>query len=412
MDFDSKLSNYAKLIVRHGLNIQPGQVLNIGAELCQRQLVFLVAEQAYLAGAKLVTTDFSDPRIELCRMNHVEDPHIGYVPKYLSEKYKELVDEKGASLRILGMEDPDIFSNLDAKRYNTSRIARYQALKYFYDQGIGKAGIHWCLAAAATPAWGQKLFPDLGAEDAQKRLWEEIFTICRVDQHDFLTAAARHNDQLQKRAQKLTSLGIKELQFRGPGTDLRVGLSEKAIFKGGADVGPFGVQFEPNIPSEECFTTPDWRKTNGRVSATRPFYLNGKLVKDLSMQFENGEMKGFEASAGSDVFSEYIQSDRGAKRLGEVALVGVDSPVYRSGLVFQEILFDENAACHIAIGSGYKFCLTSAGEMTDDQLADIGFNESSTHTDIMISSESVDVIAVTRLGQQVTLLRAGSWVEF
>ncbi len=158
MDFNTKLKNYAELIVRHGLNIQPGQVLNIAAELCHRRLVNLVAEQAYHAGAKLVVADFSDPRIELFRLKHVAEEHLEYVPRYVGIKYSELVDEKAANLRILGMENPDIFSNLDPKRYNISRIARYKAVKYFYDEGIGKSHIHWCLVAAATQLWGQKLF--------------------------------------------------------------------------------------------------------------------------------------------------------------------------------------------------------------------------------------------------------------
>lgn len=412
MDFNTKLKNYAELIVRHGLNIQPGQVLNISAELCHRRLVNLVAEQAYHAGAKLVVADFSDPRIELFRLKHVAEEHLEYVPRYVGIKYSELVDEKAANLRILGMENPDIFSNLDPKRYNISRIARYKAVKYFYDEGIGKSHIHWCLVAAATQLWGQKLFPELGPEEAKMRLWEDIFSICRVDRPDFMEVAAEHNTKLQERARKLTALGIVEIHFVGPGTDLRVGLSDQAVFKGGADTGPYGVQFEPNIPSEECFTTPDWRKTRGVVKATRPFYLNGEVVKDLSMQFENGEIISYSAVSGEKVFSEYIQSDRGAKRLGEVALVGMDSPVYQSGLVFQEILFDENAACHIAIGSAYKFCISSGDSMEEDQLNTIGFNQSSTHTDIMISSEYVDVNATTRTGDKVALLRGGAWTEF
>ena len=203
---------------------------------------------------------------------------------------------------------------------------------------------------------------------------------------------------------------IKELHFTGKGTDLTVGLSENAIFKGGTDESPRGVPFEPNIPTEEVFTTPDYRVTRGRVQTTRPFLINGKLITDLSLEFTDGEISSFSATNGEDTFREYINSDEGSKRLGEVALVGVDSPVYQSGLVYQEILFDENAACHIAVGSAYKFCIDGGDTMTKEELTAIGCNESTVHTDMMISSEEVDVTAKTYSGETVELIKAGKWV--
>lgn len=412
MEFPQKLDNYSELIIRHGLNLQPGQVLNIVAEPYHRELVNLIAEKAYLAGAKLVIIDFNEARAERCRLLKVADQDLKYVPAYVSSKLRELVDENWASLRILGMEFPDIFGDINPKRFNTSRIARYQASKYFIDEGIGKSRVQWTLAAAATPGWGKKVFPDFEPEQAEKMLWEQIFAIARVNRPDYLESCQRHNRTLQERAKRLSELEIDRLHFSGPGTDLMVGLSSQAIFKGGAELGPGGVEFEPNIPTEECFTTPDWRRVSGTVCATRPFYLNGKLVKELRLEFAEGEIKSFSASGAADVFSEYIQSDSGARRVGEVALVGVDSPVFQSGLLFQEILFDENAACHIAIGSAYKFCLRSAETMSAAELETIGFNQSSTHLDIMISSDQVDVTAVTRAGQTVPLLVNGAWRDF
>ena len=206
-------------------------------------------------------------------------------------------------------------------------------------------------------------------------------------------------------------MGIEKLHFTGPGTDLEVVLSEKARFKGGCDVGPHGVEFEPNIPTEEVFTTPDCRQTQGHVRTTRPFLINGKMIRDLELKFADGQIVDFSASDGEDTFGEYINSDEGSKSLGEVALVGIDSPVYRSGLVFEEILYDENAACHIAIGSAYKFCIDGGEAMSADQLAEVGCNVSTVHTDMMISSEEVDVTAHTRSGGSEALLRQGRWQE-
>jgi aminopeptidase len=204
-------------------------------------------------------------------------------------------------------------------------------------------------------------------------------------------------------------LKIEKLRFLGPGTDLTVGLSDIAIFKGGTEQSPSGMQFEPNLPTEECFTTPDYRKTEGTVSATRPVYINGKLVEGLKMTFTAGEITDFSARSGESTFKEYISSDEGARRLGEVALVGIDSPIYQSGLVFQEILLDENAACHIAIGSAYKFCLSGGEKLSSEELANVGCNESCVHTDIMISSEEVDVVAVAFDGTEHSILKSGKW---
>jgi aminopeptidase len=207
----------------------------------------------------------------------------------------------------------------------------------------------------------------------------------------------------------LNDLGVKSLKFTGPGTDLVVGLSERARFRGGSDRGPSGASYEPNIPTEECFTTPDWRKTEGRVRATRPFLINGVLIRDLVLNFRNGEIASFEASAGAETFREYIASDAGAKRLGEVALVGIDSPVFKSGKVFEEILFDENAACHIAVGFAYKNCLSDFQNLTNEDVERIGCNESVVHTDMMISDEHVSVDAELYKGGTLRLINNGEW---
>jgi len=243
-------------------------------------------------------------------------------------------------------------------------------------------------------------------------LWDEIFRICRADRPDALALWREHNRTLTRRANRLNELKIKTLHFKGPGTDLRVGLSPQSRFQGGSDTGPRKVEFEPNLPTEEVFTTPDWRATEGTARATRPFLINGKLIEGLTLRFEHGRIVEFQAAQGAETFGEYTASDEGANRLGEVALVGIDSPIYQSGLVFEEILFDENAACHIAVGSAYKFCLARSERMTDEELAAIGCNESTVHTDMMISSEEVDVTAETRAGVLVPLLVQGAWVEW
>lgn len=410
-EFTKKRKWYAELLVRFGLNVQVGQLVNVSAEACNRDFALEVVEAAYNAGAKFVNLELGDPRVLKTRILHSKEEDLTYVPEYYGVKYRELVDEKAANLKIIGSESPEILSDLPPKKVNDVRLSQFLALKYFYDEGIGKSGVHWTVAAASTPAWGKKLFPELSEQAAEMKLWEHIFSICRLEDENFLDRWYRHDQILHDRAERLNALKIKEVTFKGPGTDLKVVLSPKAIFKGGSDVGPRGVNFEPNVPTEEVFTTPDYRGTHGTVRATRPFLVNGTLIQGLEMKFENGVLTDFTAKEGESAFREYVSSDPGAKRLGELALVGIDSPVYQSGVVFEEILFDENAACHIAVGRAYKFCVENGPELSDEELEAIGCNESSVHTDMMISSEEVDVTALTYDGKEVPLLKKGRWVS-
>ena len=231
MTFEEKLQMYAELIVVHGLNIQHGQVLNISTEAYHRDLAAMITEVAYQRGAKAVIVDLSDPRFGRLRLQNSADDDLQYVPEYIGLKYRELVDGASANLSLIGPEEPDILTDQDPARINTVRIARHMAVKHFYDEGIGKSKVHWTVAAAATPKWGQKIFPTLQPKDAEAALWEQIFTICRADQPNCLELWREHNRVLQARAKRLTKLAIEELHFVGPGTDLRVRLSDKAIFK-------------------------------------------------------------------------------------------------------------------------------------------------------------------------------------
>lgn len=408
--FTTYMRRYAQLIASHGLNVRPGQLVQVSTEVYHRSFIALLVEELYLRGAKYVHVDFADPAISRTRILRSNVEYLGDTPAFFSAKYHELVESGAANLKVLGPEKPDHLVDLDHHAVNTVRKGAYRAAKHFYTEGIERSKVHWCVVAAATPAWAQRIFPTLGEQDAELRLWDQIFKICRVDHDDFMARWEAHNDLLQRRASALSSLGIEELHFQGPGTDLRVGLSSKAIFKGGSDSTPTGDLFEPNIPTEECFTTPDWRRTNGTVAATRPFYVNGTLIKGLLITFKNGEISHFSCDEGEAAFKTYTESDEGSKRLGEVALVGTDSPIFMSGLVFQEILYDENAACHIALGSAYRGCLKNGASLSDEECRELGCNISSVHTDIMISSEEVDVDARLLNGERVRLIERGAWV--
>ncbi|MDE0960968.1 MAG: aminopeptidase [Planctomycetota bacterium] len=412
MSHEVALERYAELIVRKGCNIQPGQSLYLGADAESRDFTIKVVEAAYQAGARFVHVDLGDDRIQRSRILHSQqEEFLDHIPRSLPIRFDEAVEEQGAMLRLVGSSDPAALSGLDGERTNRCRIAGHKAATRFYDDGIGRSAVQWCVASAATIGWAQSIFDDLEGVEARDELWKQLLTIVRADREDCLGAWDRHNQQLKSRGKALNSLQIDRLQFSGPGTDLTVGLSAAARFEGGGSLSQRGHEFIPNLPTEEVFTTPDYRKTEGHVRVTRPFLVNGTLVEGLTLEFNGGVLSDFTAESGAETFRSYIDSDEGARRLGEVALVGIDSPVYQSGHVFREILLDENAACHIAVGNAYKTCLEGGVEMTSEQLEAIGWNSSTAHTDMMISNEEVNVTAVTLSGDEVPLLVNGAWVS-
>ncbi len=411
MDFQEKLATYAQLLVCEGLNVQEGQVVNITGEIVQRNCIEMVARAAYKRGAKYVNVDFIDPVIIRTRIVETKkDSSLCYVPRHIPVKYEDFIEESAAVLRFVGSEEPDILADLPPEKVNAVQKHHRESLRKYYEEGVGKSKVQWTVAAAATPRWAKKVYPELNEKDAYEALWNAIFASCRADREDCIPLWKQHNKKLHQRAEHLTKLKIHELHFIGPGTDLKVYLSKKALFKAGGSETHKGVSFEANIPTEECFTTPDHRHTTGKVRVTRPVLVNGKLVKDLQLEFTNGVITHFTAAEGKDQFGAYIANDAGACRLGEVALVGIDSPIYQSGRIFQEILFDENAACHIAVGFAYRFCLDGGASMTTTELENIGCNDSLVHTDFMISSDEVDVIAKDYEGNTIPLIKRGSWV--
>ncbi len=410
MDFSQQLKNYADLIVRYGLNIQPGQHVRLAVDACNRDFALEVVKAAYGLKAGLVTVDLVDRRFDRERILSNSIEQLGFVPAYIPAKFRELVDCGGATASIRGEEDPDIMNDLPEAKLSKLETSVQGALDYFYDQGISKSRIQWTVAAAATPNWSKRIFPNLPAEQAQQELWNQILKICRCDRPDYLDAWHQHEKLLKRRCKMLNELKIDSLHFKGPGCDLQVGLSQKALFIGGASKTPAGYSYEPNLPSEECFTTPDLKRTEGVVRSTRPVLINGKLVSGLEMHFKEGKLIKFSAEAGADTFEQMLATDPGARFLGEVALVGIDSPIYQSGLVFESILYDENAACHIALGRAYKFCIDGGDSLNTADLAHFGVNHSIVHKDIMISSAEVDVNAKTYSGDLVSVIKGGAWV--
>lgn len=411
MDFETHLDRYADLLVTWALNIQPGQNLYIGAEPIHRDFAGRLAKKAYEKGARYVQVDLVAPEMLKYRIESTQNvDDLSYVPKWIPSRYDEVIDERGASIRLVGSEDPDALSDLDPKKVNAQQLGFRKAIKRYYEEGVGKSIVAWNVAAHPTPAWGKKVFPNETPEEACRLLWEDIFRICRVDRPDYLEEWKRHNAALKKRAAYLDNLDVENLHFTGPGTNLKVFLSKKATFRGGGDLSARQVLFEPNIPTEECFTTPDCNKTEGYAKVTRPVVVNGKLIRGLKLTFKEGQIVDFSAEEGEETFRQYISCDEGAKKLGEVALVGCDSPIFQAGRVYQEILLDENAACHIAVGFAYTFCIKGGDKMSREELDAVGCNTSACHLDMMISNEEVDVVANTYKGDAIKIIDKGNWI--
>lgn len=407
--FEEKIRDYAELIVVHGLNVQEGQLVHVTGEVPHRDLLLAISEASYDRGASFVQVEILDTRFSRQRIECSPREHLGFTPPYVTDKYDYLVDHEVANVRVVGPEFPLIMDGADVEKVNIVRKSGYEARKRFYEDGINDSRVHWNVVAGATPEWAKRIYPELTEEAAYLALWEDLFSFCRVGEGDHLKRWQHHDRELHARARHLTRLGIQELHFQSEGTDLHIGLSEYAKFQGGTSMSTRGVSFEPNLPTEECFTTPDWTKCYGTVRATRPFFVNGVLIKELVMTIQSGEIIDFSAESGASTFEAYINSDPGAKRLGEVALVSTDSPIFKAGRVYEEILLDENAACHIAVGSAYRFCLELPGDPTEEDWKMVGCNSSSVHTDIMVSDEQTTVDAVLRDGTTFRVIEGGRW---
>lgn len=411
MSFEQQLRAYARVLVRIGMNVQEGQIVRPSGEIAHRELLYLIAEESYEAGARFVDVMAVEPRLGPIRVRHQPDRDLVFSPSYMSARGRELVQRDAAILSLVGKESPDLYDELNPQRVQRYMIAQQKTSRYLRQKGILPGRIAWTVAAAATPAWAKKVFPEQDESAATALLWECIFRFARADATDPLAAWKEHLEQLNTRSQLLNELAIETLHFSGGGIDLSVGLSPRAIFIGGSKENALGVPFVANIPTEEIFSTPDWRKTEGVVRSTRPFSVNQQKVSNLEVEFEKGEVVRFSANEGEETFAEFLKSDTGSKRLGEVSLVSCESPIYQSGLVFEEILFDENAACHIAFGAAYPMCIEGSENMSPEDLAKVGFNTSIQHNDMMISSESTNVEAILRSGCTIPIITKGKWIN-
>lgn len=403
----AKLDRLAEVAIRVGLNLQEGQDLFLTAPIAALPLVRRIAEHAYKAGAGLVTPIFSDEELTLARYRFGQDLSFDRAAGWLHEGVARAFAGNTARLAIVG-DNPMLLSQQDpakvARANKANSIAYQPAL-----EKIANFDINWNIIAYPSASWARQVFPDDAEEIAVARLAEAIFAASRVDRDDPVAAWAEHNAALAQRTGWLNGQRFAALHFTGPGTDLTVGLADGHAWQGGASTAKNGVTCNANIPTEEVFTTPHARRVEGHVASTKPLSYQGTLIEDIRVRFEAGAIVEAKASRGEEVLNRVLDTDEGARRLGEVALVPHSSPISQSGILFYNTLFDENASCHIALGQCYAKCFVDGTKLTPDEIAAQGGNKSLIHIDWMIGSGAVDIDGLKPDGSRVPVFRKGEW---
>ncbi len=406
---DTFLDKYAELIIKSGLNVRAGQQVLMTAPLEAVDLVRRVTHHAYVAGASLVTTLYNDEQTALMRYTAGHEASFDAAPGWLFNGMAEAFkDGSTARLAIIG-EDPALLSKQNPDHVSRANRARSKAYKPVIEQITGFA-TNWCVVAAATPQHAKSVFPNLAPDKALEALWTAIFKCTRADLADPVAAWEEHSKNLHARTAMLNAKRYAALKYKGPGTDFTLGLVDDHIWAGGASTARNGILCNPNIPSEEVFTMPHRERVDGMVRATKPLSYQGTMIDGITVRFEKGRIVEGTAEKGGDVFRKMIETDDGAARLGEVALVPHSSPISASGIIFNETLYDENAASHIAVGQAYSQNMENTATLSAEEKLAAGMNTSIIHVDWMIGSGELDVDGVTRDGQTEPLMRKGEWV--
>jgi aminopeptidase len=402
-----KLDRLAEVAIKIGLRLQPGQDLLLTAPTVALPLVRKIAEHAYKAGAGLVTPFFSDDEITLSRYRFGSNESFDRAAGWLYEGMSKAFAGNTARLAVVG-DNPMLLSGQDPAKVARASKANSMAYQPALEKIVG-FDINWNIIAYPSASWAKQVFPDDSEDVAVTRLADAIFAASRVDKDGAVAAWENHNARLRERTEWLNGQRFSSLHYTGPGTDLTIGLADGHEWQGGASTAKNGITCNANIPTEEVFTTPHARRVNGHVVSSKPLSYQGTLIDNIAVRFEEGRIVEARASRGEEVLNKVLDTDEGARRLGEVALVPHSSPISKSGLLFFNTLFDENAACHIALGQCYSKCFLDGGKLTPEQISAQGGNKSFIHIDWMIGSGQTDIDGVHADGRRVPVFRKGEW---
>lgn len=403
----SILKEYAKLIVNVGANVQKGQEVNIVAEIEQADFVMMLVEAAYKRKAKRVIVDWVDDRLTKLTNKYQSVKTLGEVLDWQKAKFEHQVNVLPVKIYIES-SDPDGEKGIDQKKRAEATKLRYPVIKPYIDKMENR--YQWVIAAAAGTAWAKKLFPDLPAKQAKEKLWIEILKASRALEGNPVENWNEHNARLDAHAKFLNNLDLVELRYKaGNGTDFKVGLIPGARFLAGGEHTIGGTFFNPNIPTEECFTTPMKGKAEGIVYASKPLSYNGEVIDKFWIRFKDGKAVEFGAEQNEALLKEMLNMDETAGYLGEIALVPKESPINRSGILFFNTLFDENASCHVALGRGFNMVLPGFENMTFEEIKEKGVNDSLIHVDFMIGTDDMSIVGITRDGREISVFKNGTW---
>ena len=402
----ARLNSYADLLVKKGINPTPGQEVIILAGLDEIDFTRLVAEKCYQYGASKVIVEWKDmPLAKLDQIYQSEETLSG-IENWEVEKLKWRCEKLPAFI-WLDSEDPDGMDGIDQGKRARAQMARFPRIKPYRDEMENK--FQWCIAGVPGVKWAQKVFPGIPASEAVEKLWDAILDASRAN-GDPLANWEEHNKTIHRRCDELNAMNLTALRYRsGNGTDFKVGLMKQGIFAGGAEKDLSGRVFNPNIPSEEIFTTPERGKADGLLVATKPLSWQGTLIEDFSIRFENGKAVEVKAAKGQDALERMISMDENAAFLGECALISWNSPINNTGILFYNTLFDENACCHLALGRGFDNCVKDYEKYSQEELREMGVNDSMIHVDFMIGSVDLEITGIDGEGREIEIFRNGVW---
>lgn len=403
------INQYAELLIKTGLNIQKGQTLVISSPVDQAEFARKCAKIAYETGAREVVMKWNDSKINRLYFDHADDSCFDEVQQWAVE-FSNHYGELDAAYLSIDSSDPEIMKGVEPEKFSRVSKAYAKPLKAYRNRMMANKNA-WCLAALPNLAWAKKVFPELSETDGMEALWNAIFMATRADQPDPVAAWSEHQKNLDEKLNILNTHKFEHLIYKNSiGTNVTVGLPEGHIWYGGADTHiPKGYKFVANMPTEEVFTLPHREKVNGKIVSSFPLNHDGNLIKDFWFEFKEGLVVDYGASENKDLLTAILEQDPESKMLGEVALVPFDSPISNLGLLFYNTLFDENAACHFALGEAYSVCIEGGEDMSEDQLKAKGANCSMTHVDFMVGTKDLEILGVTKDGEEVQIFKNGNF---
>ena len=402
----SRLKEYASLLARKGINVQKGEEVWVNAQLDQPEFVRLVVEELYKAGASKVRVEWSDNATSKLSFQYAKTGVLCRVPNYTVAEYKYMVKHNPSMLHIVS-DDPDAFKSISQSKLSKVSFSLRKKVKPYRDLMDGK--YKWCIAAVPSVAWAEKVFPNLKGQEAVEALWDAILSTSRVDGHA-LENWDKHNEELMVHRKLLAKLDLQYLEYKASnGTNFKVELMKDVLWGGGVEFTDKGLSYNPNIPSEEVFTSPKAGSIEGIVYSSKPLSYNGQIIDEFWVKFENGKVSKVGAKTNQKLLEHMVDTDEGSRMLGEVALVPYDSPIRNSGILFYETLFDENAACHLALGAGFKELFPEGASISNEEARARGLNDSMIHVDFMIGTKDLEIVGTSFDGKKTVIFKDGNW---